>query len=432
MKKMLMLIGTILLLASCTLMPPEASPSAPSETAGIIGTVQTPAPTPVPTPSPTPVPEDITIVVGAAGDIMCHARQLTSAYNKQAEEYEFDSCFYEIAPFIEYPDLMITNFETTLPGADNEYGFTGFPRFRSPDSLLRAVKSAGFDVLTTANNHCLDSDPEGLYRTIEQMDSLDIFHTGTFLSPENREIPLIIDVNGIDVAIISATYGANGLEGRLTDEEDSYIVSWLNESDRLCQDIENAKAMGAEIICMSVHWGYEYAQYPNSTQRKLAEKFIAAGADVIFGHHPHVLQPVDRLEVTLEDGSTDTGLVYWSLGNLISNQRTEPRDTGAIAYVTFTKNGVTGEITLDEAQYTPTWVMAAWSSDGTYDYNILPCALALETPESFYRLDIAPYARKIEDRMNDAVRLLGEDAAQPVSGWPGGNEPQDVYTVFGE
>ena len=144
-----------------------------------------------------------------AGDIMGHDEQITGAWNAILNNYEYEPTFRYVKPYIEQADIAVANLEVTLAGPP----YKGYPQFSSPDALAIAARDAGFDVFIQANNHALDRGRKGFNRTMRILDSLNIFHTGTFADSLRRVInyPLILEKNGIRIALLNYTYGTNGI-----------------------------------------------------------------------------------------------------------------------------------------------------------------------------------------------------------------------------
>lgn len=417
MKKMLPVLLALLLTACSPMAPvitPEPTPSpAPSETPAPTPTA-TPEPTPTPTPTPEPTPTTVSMVIGGTGDIMCHQLQLedakASARGTDAD-YVFDHWFDDIRPALMAADIMIGNLETTLSGPD--VGYQGYPQFNTPDEILPALIRAGYDVLTLANNHILDKNVAGLTRTLDQLEAWNYPYTGAYRTPEDRDATLMIQYQDIRVAVISSTYGINR-GGFIKDTP--WMVSSLKNTEDVVEDIRRAKAEGADVVVLSLHWGIEYARTPSRHIRGQAEAFIAAGADIIFGHHPHVLNPVDWVEAEDGEGNARRGIVFWSLGNFVSNQRKEYQDAGAVAYVTVEKNRATGEITLTDTAYLPTWVYRGGSAGNRY--HILPVGQALDDPDAMSIELTGGNLRALQKVWNQTTQHLGEDDARPLRSAP--------------
>ncbi|MEX1376840.1 MAG: CapA family protein [Eubacteriales bacterium] len=330
-----------------------------------------------PTPTATAAPQPIEIVLGGTGDIMVHKKQLTDArytasFN-DGYDYYFEHNFKYIKSALEYPDLMFGNLETVFGGAAaGEY--IGFPKFNTPDELAPALKNAGFDVLTNSNNHSLDQGKEGLLRTLSILDENGFYHTGTFSSIESYNTPLIIEVKGVKIGVLSSAYAYQN-RGTLTDEEQSYMISQSSE-EYLKAEVADLKNAGAQIIVASMHWGYENHYEIYDDQKELAPILIKAGVDVIFGHHPHILQPIEYMEVELDDGTVNSAVVCWSLGNFLANSPMRLEQQGAICYVYLSFDPVTETVTIQKAQVLPTYIF--YTRSYLYDFHVLPSGTLLD------------------------------------------------------
>lgn len=309
------------------------------------------------------------INISVTGDIMFHSTQLKAAYDNESKTYKFDSVFEKVKPYFEDADLAIANFETVTGGKETKY--SGYPTFNTPENVLDTLKGIGIDILTTANNHCLDRRKEGLIKTIDEMDKRDIDHLGTYKNGE-REV-FVTEIDGINIGILSYTYGCNGMESTLSAEELNNMVNIINE-DRIKNDIDILKSKNVDYIISFMHWGNEYNRTASEKQRNLADKMIAWGVDAILGSHPHVIQESEIKEI---DG--EKKLVVYSMGNFVSNQR---RETLKGSYVKYTEDGViinlaleknfeTGKTILTNVKYTPTWVNR-YKENGKFIYDIIP------------------------------------------------------------
>ena len=258
---------------------------------------------------------DVTIDMAIIGDIMCHGPNYNDAYNSKTKTYDFSTFFKQISSYISDADISIGNLETTFAGGNKAY--SGYPTFNSPPQLAQDVKDIGIDVLTTANNHSLDTGYSGLTNTIDELDELGISHTGTFKSEEDQNKILIKDVNGIKIAFLAYTYGTNGIP---VPKGKEYCIN-LIDKDLIKSQLESAKELNPDIICVSMHWGIEYKIQQNSEQEELADFLFENGVDIILGSHPHVLEPMEKRTITLDDGTTKDGFVIYSLGNFMSAQK---------------------------------------------------------------------------------------------------------------
>lgn len=302
------------------------------------------------------------------GDIMGHDGQLASARNDSTGEYEYDSVFRYIAPYISAADIATGNLEVTLGGPP----YRGYPAFSSPDELAVACRNAGFDILGTANNHSADRGSRGIFRTVRVLDSLEIRHTGTWQSPEERDIlsPLVICRDSLRIALLAYTYGTNGIV-----VPPPATVSYI-DTVRAAADIRRAEWLDADLTVAFVHWGIEYDTLPSAGQKQTAAALLRAGADIIIGSHPHVVQPV-----TAEaDTSGIRNPVVWSMGNFVSNQRTRRRDGGLMIRLDIAANR--DNPVISDAGYILTWVYTP-VENGKKKFYILPCAEFENKPDFF-------------------------------------------------
>lgn len=345
---------------------------------------------------PEPPVERFTIL--AVGDLMVHTPQLTSA--RVADGYDFEPCFAPVAPRITAADLAIGNLETTLAGADR--GYTGYPMFNSPDSFASALVKSGFDVLTTANNHTLDRGPAGLARTLDVLDELGAQHTGTARTAEEAERTLVAEVNGVKVAILAYTYGMNGF----TAPSDKKWMVDVIDTGRMIADVKRARELEPDLVIVSIHNGVEYQRQPSEAQKAVETAMIEAGADVVLGSHPHVIQPMRTVEATREDGSARTGFIIHSLGNFVSNQRERYRNTGLLLELGFEKDVRSGVTSLVTVEYVPVWVDD--TDEAGKEHRVLPIGDVLADP-AYPGVDTADRTR-IQQAWDDTTSHLGGSA----------------------
>ena len=257
------------------------------------------------------------------GDLMQHRAQLDAARTADGR-YNYTSCFSLLQPVISQADIAIGNLEVPLGGAP----YSGYPAFSAPDAYLEALREAGFDLLLTANNHCLDRQGRGLARTIHQLDSLQMAHTGSFLSAAHRRqhYPLLYCCKGFRLVFLNYTYGTNGIQAA-----PPYVVNYIDKQ-QMAADIAQARAMQPDAIIACMHWGEEYRSLPNSEQRQLADWLLAQGVTHVIGSHPHVIQPVERRKA-----GSKVHVVAYSLGNFISNMSEPHTDGGMLLHMELIK-----------------------------------------------------------------------------------------------
>ena len=305
------------------------------------------------------IPQEQHLSVLIAGDLMQHEPQIKAAHRADGT-YNYDECFKRVQAEIERADVAIANFEVTLGGPP----YRGYPQFSAPDDYLRACMKAGFDIMLSANNHCLDTHQRGLERTIQVMDSLGVPHLGTYRNPQEREqqYPFLLEQNGIRVVLLNFTYGTNGLKVK-----EPNVVNYIDTLE-IANDIAKAKRMNPDVIIAIPHWGIEYQTLPSAEQRHLAQWLLDHGCDHVIGGHPHVAQPLELIN--------GRNLVAYSLGNFISNQAKPNTYGGYMVRMELTKrDSVT---TLSDCGYTIYWVSRPADSGNKHNYRVLP----IDEPDS--------------------------------------------------
>ena len=325
--------------------------------------------------SETPIVEDKHISMSVIGDIMCHNSQYNDAYVSSTDTYDFSYVFENIKQYIEPADIAIGNIETTFAG--KERGYSNYPTFNSPEQLATNLKDLGIDVLCTANNHSLDKGYSGLTSTLKFLDEAGISHMGTYDSAESQNEILIKDVNGIKIAFLAYTYGTNGIP---VPKNNPYCIN-LIDKDLILKHLELAKEQNPDLICVNMHWGLEYKTKQNSEQEELADFLFTNGVDIILGSHPHVLQPMEKKTITLEDGSTKDCFVIYSLGNFISGQNQDNTRNSVILNIECTKSGETNKTTIDSVSYVPIYMYKS-SSGKTKRYKVLDIEKSIENYEN--------------------------------------------------
>lgn len=349
-------------------------------------------------------PEPITIHISAFGDTMCHLTNIKNAYDSSSKDYDFSNVFKNIRKYTENADITIGNLETTFAGSSR--GYTGYPTFNAPEILGQNLKDIGVDVLTTANNHCMDKGISGLVSTLNFLDNYGIAHTGTSRSEDEQNTILIKDVNGIKIAFLSYTYGTNGIT---VPSDKTYSVN-LIDKDLIKKHIASAKEQNVDVICVSMHWGIEYKLKPNSTQEELSDFLFENGVDIILGSHPHVLEPMKKRTITLNDGTTKDGFVIYSLGNFVSGQVYANTKSTVILDIQITKNSE-GKISIDSVNYTPIYLYdnGAGSKSRTR-YTLIDIKQALKAYESGNDNSISKSLyNTLKDELNNITKTVGNE-----------------------
>jgi poly-gamma-glutamate capsule biosynthesis protein CapA/YwtB (metallophosphatase superfamily) len=325
------------------------------------------------------------------GDIMGHDEQIWSAENRETHAFNYDDVFRYVNPVIKEADIAIANFEVTLAGKP----YMGYPQFSSPAELAVACKNAGIDCLVTANNHAADRGKTGIISTINKLDSIGVHHTGTFLNAECRDslYPLMIHRNGNSIAILNYTFSTNGIK-----VPEPVIVNMLDK-ELITKDVKNAKDKKADIIILFLHWGTEYDTIPSKSQVELADYFQSIGVDLVIGSHPHVLQKMVRIS---NAGLKNDGVVVYSLGNFISNQRKPKTDGGSMVRIELTRNG--DRYAVSDAGYYLTWVYTPIEKYRK-KFFILPCSAFENRPDFFDKPEAYSLMKKF---ISDSRKLLNE------------------------
>ena len=260
--------------------------------------------------------------IRAVGDLMVHKKQLEIA--KQADgSYDFHPQYALIADSLADADYTIANLETTIGRYENR-PYSGYPMFNTPESLLDAVKDAGVDFLTLANNHMLDRYFEGMVKTADNVEAWGFDFGGANRTPQEKEKPNIVEVNGIRLGFLCYTQMTNGMEDWSNAAVKEYGVNYLRKAD-LPGEVAALRQAGADVVIAIPHWGEEYFRRPQSYIVTWAQKMVAAGVDVVLGSHPHMVQPVEFVEA-----EGHRGLVAYSMGNFIDNMLKRYTDSGII------------------------------------------------------------------------------------------------------
>ena len=306
----------------------------------------------------------------ANGDQLYHDLVYMSA-QKEDGTYDFHENFDYVKPWLKQADLIIGDFEGTV---NKDHYLAGYPLFNAPGEVMDAIKDAGYQVLDLAHNHILDSQIEGVVSTADAIEKTGMTPIGVYTHESRDQAPLVIkEVNGIKVALLAYSYGFNGIEQSISQEDYNRYLSDRNE-DKMKAEIERAEKE-ADITIIMPQMGVEYRLEPTEEQKALYHKMIDWGADIIFGGHPHVVEPSETVE---KDG--DKKLIIYSMGNFISNQRIETMqdeenakwtERGVLMDVTIKKKA--GKTTIETAKAHPSWVNR--TPKGTYSPEGYPLFL---------------------------------------------------------
>lgn len=306
------------------------------------------------------------------GDIMAHDTQLAAA-RVSPGVYDFNYKFRYIAPYLQSADFTIGNLETTLV----RQRYAGWPLFRSPASFADALVNAGFDMVTTGNNHSFDAGVDGVRSTIAILNEAGLPFTGTFLTPECRDEITVFEASGFTFAIVNMTMHKNAIcLGEYNFMVKVIYLDLVEQStidyDLIRGTMARARALNTDFIIASPHIGIEYYgtmnrgpghrwdSFDRSDTRwvnwmRTLQLFLDEGADMVLNHHPHTLLPAEFVYVSNDDGTVRRGFMAYSLANFVSGQRTQPRETSVVIYVDVARDAV-GNAYISAASYVPIWV----------------------------------------------------------------------------
>lgn len=348
------------------------------------------------------------ITMTAIGDVMMHQWQITRGYDEATDTFDYAESFTYVEPYLSQADFTFGNLETTFAGRyqgsnSDILGYADYPMFNAPEILGNNLQDVGIDMLATANNHSLDSGLQGVYSTLDYLDSIGMKHLGTARNEEEQQELCIVDVDGITFGFTCYTYGTNGIP---VPESAPFCVNTLDTYEaaniqRMCETVKALDEAGVDIVMPIIHFGTEYREMPDSWQEMCVDRLFEAGADVIVGSHPHVVEPMEIREITNPDGTTKTGYVIYSMGNFISSQRYESgimKDIGLIMDMDFEKSG--GVTRLTGWRFAPTYVY--WKDDVI---GVVPVIEAYENRETYSFLEEKDWVR-IEDSYQKTIQTL--------------------------
>lgn len=356
--------------------------------------------------------EEATATIFTAGDIIMHKPFLTSpVYHLSDGSYDYNSIFTYVKPYFEGADFTSLTLECALTESD----YTGYPTFHAPDAIATALASNGVDMCLLANNHIYDNGDAGLQRTMDVMTQSNLLYTGTRKTEEDKPYQ-IQDINGIKVGFFNYVFETDKINGQksingipVTTESAPLINSFhSSELEQFYKEIETGleemKEEGVEFTVAYMHWGIEYQTTESSEQDEMAQMLCDLGIDALIGSHPHVIQPVDLLTSATGDHQM---LCAYAIGNHLSNQRTEYMDgvangeteDGFMVSLEI-KRHKDGSVTIEKADFIPTWVVLTTTSGATY--YILP----VNDPAGIAAssgLNIADSAQRSLDRTNAII-----------------------------
>ncbi|BCJ64904.1 CapA family protein [Polymorphospora rubra] len=324
--------------------------------------------------------EGETVSILAAGDILLHPELWDQARRDGGGTMDFGPILAGVGPAIEQTDLALCHLETPLAPPGGPY--IGFPLFSVPQEIVKGIKEVGFDGCSTASNHSLDHGVEGINRTLDVLDEVGVGHTGTYRTADEAKRPKIYEVGDVRVAHLSYTKSFNGLRR----PENKDWVANLIDVEKVEADAAASRSAGADIVVVSLHWGTEYQHEPDVDQQQWARQIAAMrDVDVVFGHHAHVVQPIEQF---------GEKWVVYGLGNQIArhDKPTNGNRDGAMIRVTFGPAGGTGRWKVAAIEAIPTFV------DLNPDIRLVDLERALAEP------GLSPGRRRIYEAAVERIR----------------------------
>ena len=324
-----------------------------------------------------------------SGDMLLHSglwdTARIDAANTGRGVMDFRPLLRDMRPVVSQADLAICHMETPLapPGGP----FYSYPVFSAPPAIVPALKWSGYDACTTASNHSIDQGFEGLVRTLRDFDRAGISTAGTAATRRESITPLVLDVAGVSVGVVSATYGTNGIP--LPDEAPWSVP--LIKPDKILRMAAKARAAGADVVVVALHWGLEYTHEPSSDQVAVAAQLTKSpDIDFIYGHHAHVVQPYDRVNGTW---------VVYGLGNAVAQQDTAVEGVydGNTCRVTFRERR-DGSFEVAKLEYIPTMITPF---DGIHPMRLLNVPQSLDDPsDAAWHPELAATRQRVRAAVN--------------------------------
>ncbi|HSI80463.1 MAG TPA: CapA family protein [Solirubrobacterales bacterium] len=340
--------------------------------------------------------EPVRLQLSFSGDLLIHSPVYAQALAiGGGQSYDFEPMLAELRPYVNRPDLAVCHAETPISA---DAPVSGYPLFNAPPELADAVAATGWDACDTASNHTLDLGQEGVEATIRSLGDAGLEQTGSYGSRRAQRRTLMLEAEGLKVALVSYTTDTNGIP-----PPETYSVNVATAPEPVIADARRARERGADAVIVTMHWASqiapEYTSEPSDAVRRFARRLARAEEiTAIVGHGPHVIQPIEWIA-----GKP----VLFSVGNLISNQT-------AACCAEASQDGIVGLIDLvvdgdgDRAErvtYVPVYVNHP-------EYTVLPVGDALDSGQGDPASLAASYERTVSvagrgERIEPVPRRLG-------------------------
>ena len=311
-------------------------------------TTTTTVPTEVPpltttTSSTTTTTGPIDVTIAAVGGLYASPEILTSVANTENGSYDFSPIFAPIAPYLSKADYAVADLQPRLAGPAVGYDYASTPN--APRELAFALKSAGIDLVGTANAHSLDLGWEGVTGTLDRLDAAGLAHAGTYRTRAERSTPLIVDVKGVKVAFLD--YAAT-VDGALPGDQPTDFAVGRLDLATVTLEANMARSWGADVVVAMVDYGVEFEAEPSAEQKTLAEDMLSHGVDVILGSRAGVIQTIGHFYPFVRATHCYVG---YSLGDFLAVPEARPASAGGVpqagiaVYLHFRKLGLRTYVT---------------------------------------------------------------------------------------
>ncbi|MBN2245892.1 MAG: CapA family protein, partial [Candidatus Aminicenantes bacterium] len=249
--------------------------------------------------------------------------------------------FAHVAGLLKNSDLSFGNLESMISKTGKKT-IGKEVTFRAEIDSVAGLSFAGVDVVSLANNHAIDFGNEALIETMDILAHNRIAYIGAGANFTAAHRPARFKINGIEIAFLAYSYEFD----KVKEASDSPGIAVI-DAEQVMQDIISSRRW-ADIVIISCHWGWEYSDHPDNETRKFAQSAIDSGADLLIGHHPHVIQGVEKYK---------KGLICYSLGNFIFDQIGNRVKRGLILKCTLGKSGLLTAtllpVIIDQSEFRP-------------------------------------------------------------------------------
>ncbi len=370
----------------------ETEATSPAPTFGELATTGAAAPVQtVLEPTPTPVPQKKSFTLTAAGSFLINKDIRNACYYKESETYDFSALLTHISDAV-WGDLKVFTLENLI-AQDQKLS-----NLNTRQEILDAVKEAGFDLAFIGQDKSMDLGLAGLTKTINALKSQGFSVVGGYESGADAEQTLIMNINGIQVALLHYTQSLDSAN-KAKKEKAEYAVP-LIKIENIQKDIVGARSQGAQVVIVSCHWGSDNTHTVSKTQAAFAQQIADAGADVILGAHSHAVQPIVYLTGNRADGTARQTLVAYSLGALMTGSRESVNIASLLLHLNITFDPLTSLVSFDEVSYSPVYFWRH-KEEGRYVYDAV---LSNHEPPENMAKDQVQVMEKALNRVTDVLK----------------------------